>query len=169
MQLMLKKRIRDSKNSDVRLNITSMMDMFTIILIFLLKSYSVNTVNTTPQENLRLPSSTSETRPSEGLGIAVLKDRILLDKKDIIPLDNGLVPQNRLSRDGKTIPVLSVALKKELKKARFIAKNNKNYEFKGTIIVQADKSIPFKTLKKIMYTTGVAGYTDFRFAVVSNE
>jgi len=153
MQLMLKKRIRDSKNSDVRLNITSMMDMFTIILIFLLKSYSVNTVNITPQENLRLPSSTSETRPSEGLGIAVLKDRILLG----------------LSRDGKTIPVLSVALKKELKKARFIAKNNKNYEFKGTIIVQADKSIPFKTLKKIMYTTGVAGYTDFRFAVVSNE
>jgi len=166
---MSKKRLRISNDSDVRLNITSMMDMFTIILIFLLKSYSADPVNITPHDNLRLPYSTSETPPEEGLTIAVLKDKIVFDKMELLPINDGLIDKKFLSSDEKTIPALQKALRKELKKSEFIAQNNKNYKFKGTIIIQSDKTIPFKTLKKIMYTTGISGYSDFRFAVVSNE
>jgi biopolymer transport protein ExbD len=166
---MSKKRLRDSKEGEVKLNITSMMDMFTIILIFLLKSYSVNPVNITPNDKLRLPSSTSQTAPEEGLSIAILKDKVVLDKKDLIPMEDGKINRKYLASDGKTILLLEKALKKELEKSKFIAKNNKDYKFKGTIVIQADKTISFKTLKKIMYTTGVSGYSDFRFAVVSND
>jgi len=105
----------------------------------------------------------------EGLGIMILKDRIVLDKNDIIPLKKGIISSKHLARDGKTIPALFEALRKELKKSSFIAGKNSSFQFKGTIIVQADKTIPFKTLKKIMYTTGTAGYADFKFAVVSDE
>ena len=44
---------------DVKLNITSMMDMFTIILVFLLKNFSTEG-NLTPADNLTLPKSTVE-------------------------------------------------------------------------------------------------------------
>ena len=154
---------------EMGLNITSMLDMFTIILLFLLKSYSSSSVNITPNENLQLPISTNDKDPEEGLGLSLLKNKITLDNKDIIPLQNGRVPKIHIGKDGRSIMALVAALKKERKKAEYIARNNKSYEFKGTVIIQADKDLEFEMLKKVLFTLGVSGYADFRFAVVKDE
>jgi biopolymer transport protein ExbD len=156
-------------DENMTLNITSMMDMFTIILIFLLKSYSVNTINITPNDNLRLPTSIHDKAPEEGLDMAILKTKMVLNKKDIIDLDDGIISKKHLGQDGRTIVALAEALGVEKQKTAYIAKRNKDYKFKGTIIIQADKDLPFDTLKKVLFTTGMSGYADFRFAVVNDE
>ena len=42
-------------------------------------------------------------------------------------------------------------------------------KFKGDIIIQADKHIRFRLLKKIMYTCGQQGYNNFSLAVLKKE
>ena len=61
------------------LNITSMMDMFTIILVFLLKSFSADGSILTNADNLVLPNSESKKKPQEvNLQVAVTNDMIWL-------------------------------------------------------------------------------------------
>lgn len=44
---------------------------------------------------------------------------------------------------------------------------NDSFEFDGKILVQADRSLPYDLLKRVMYTSMMAGYSDVKFAVVS--
>ncbi len=165
----LRRRKKNRDDEEMKLNITSMMDMFTIILIFLLKSYSVSPVNITPNDNLSLPTSISKEEPEEGVSLLILKNKIVLNKDDVAPLVNGIISTDVLDKSGRNIIPLANALKTAKGKTDRLEKLTDNYEFKGTIIIQADRTIPFKTLKKVLFTTGLSGFRDFKFVVMNDE
>ena len=64
---------------DDELNITSMMDMMTIILVFLLKSVGSSEVEVRTSDNLKLPYSTNKAPPVLTVSVVVQKDAILVD------------------------------------------------------------------------------------------
>jgi biopolymer transport protein ExbD len=53
------------------------------------------------------------------------------------------------------------------KKTQEIAKQNESVKFEGKVVFQADQALNYALLKKVMYTAVLAGYSDFKLAVVT--
>jgi len=75
--------------ADDELNITSMMDMMTIILVFLLKSFSATTITVKPSDTLMLPKSNAEKDPSVAVNVIIAQDKIIVEDKVILELDSA--------------------------------------------------------------------------------
>jgi biopolymer transport protein ExbD len=161
--------LRKNQDGTFALQITSMIDMFTIILVFLLKSYASSSVEIAVNQNVRLPSSTASGAPVEALKLIVSTKGIFVDDKLVAAVENGQVDKSVLdSKDEKFIRPLYDALKVQADKSKAIAKENTDVNFEGKVIFQADQGLDYRLLKKVMYTSSFAGYTDFKFAVVSS-
>jgi len=79
------------KNQTFGLNITSMTDMFTILLVFLLQTYSTNDVQIDPVEGVRLPASTTDRNPVEGVKISLSATELKFDKNKIAGVQNDAI------------------------------------------------------------------------------
>ena len=133
------------------LNMVSLMDIFTILVFFLLVNASSSEVLPTPK-NVVLPSASSEKSPAQNLVIAVNNDIISLQGKPIINA------RDAMKDSSKTIKPLFDALKKMSAKGKGIV------DKKG-VTIMGDKQIPYALLKKIMLTCAGAEYTKLSFAV----
>jgi biopolymer transport protein ExbD len=156
------------KKDSGTLNITSMMDMFTIILVFLLKSFSAEGSLLTNADNLVLPNSASKKKPSEvSLQLAVTQDMILLDNQAVVPTEDArnISPEEPDPIITKLEEKLKVCLAQEEEMVRMGALN----AVQGKIIVQVDKNIDFDVLFKIMNTCGKTGYNNMNFAVMERD
>lgn len=161
---------QNNKKATFTLQLTAMVDMFTIMIVFLLKSYSTSAVHITPQKGLKLPQSSSYTQPVEALKLIVSLDGIYIEDKQIIPLKQGEL--NKLdvdSNDPDFIRGLYEVLDKQAEKSKSIAEENTEHAFEGKVVMQADSRLNYKLLKKVMYTSSMAGYADLRLATISVE
>lgn len=158
----LKRRSRRSPG-EATLTLTSLMDMFTIILLFLLVSYSTEGEMATADPKFKLPVSTSLKKPDMRLIIQVTPDEIIIDGGKVAEVKEAIENQDYI------ITPLLEALDSNTKKVEFIAMNNPSFKFKGDVIVQGDRRIPFILLEKIMVTCGQAGYGNISLAVLSRE
>jgi biopolymer transport protein ExbD len=150
------------------LNITSMMDMFTIILVFLLKSFSAEGSLLTNADNLVLPNSESKKKPQEvNLQLAVSNDMILVDNQPIVPTDD--IRKIPADDPDPTAGKLEEKLKACYAQEEEMVKRGALNSVQGKIIVQVDKNIDFDVLFKVMNTCGKVGYNDMNFAVMERE
>lgn len=168
MSRLLRQDLRTTGDGTFLLQITSMVDMFTIILVFLLKSFSVSAVQIDPHKDLALPQSLSTSNPIEGVKMVVTKTGIFIEDKEIITYkENNTRAIFTDKTDPKFIPDLFQELEVHAKKSRDIAEVNKELGFDGNLILQADETMPYSFLKKVMYTSMVAGYSNIKLAVIS--
>lgn len=155
--------VRKKRPIQFTLKLTSMIDMFTILLIFLLKSFSAEGQIMTVAPDLQLPESTAQKPPQSVSVIAVTNEWILLDGKQIVPVSEVILSKQLL------IPRLA----KELKNLRVISEKvgeiSADMGFTGKISIQGDKQIPYQLLKSVMYTCGQIGYNDMLLAVMKLE
>jgi biopolymer transport protein ExbD len=158
----LVKALQKNQQSTFGLQITSMIDMFTIILVFLLKSYAASSVDLTPSKNLILPASTSQEAAVEALKMTVTAEAIFVDDKEVMKVD-----LRSLSSKDEVIKPLYDSLMVQAQKSKNIASKNDSVIFEGKVIMQADQSLNYAYLKKVMYTAALAGYSDFKFAVIA--
>ena len=143
------------------LSLTSMMDVMTIILVFLIKQVDTEGQLVTAAENLVLPNSTSMKVPKEvSLGLVVDQNWVLIDGQQII--ETSKVSE----QDSLLVEALDVVLKekRETEKAALIAKGESD-EGGGNIIVQLDKNTYYDIMYKVMATCGASGFTNVAFAV----
>ncbi|HHL71046.1 MAG TPA: biopolymer transporter ExbD [Bacteroidetes bacterium] len=155
---------RTRRSADMRLRLTSMIDMFTILLVFLLKSYSAEGQIITVTDDLRLPDSTAEKPPASSPVVIVTDRMILLDGEAVASIAE-------VERLQKTLTIRNLrnglAEKKEISEA--LGRENEALGFKGIVTIQGDREIPFRILKKIMVTCGQAGYSNILLAVNQKE
>lgn len=174
----LKKARRPS--ADAGLNITSMMDMMTIILVFLLKSFSSSDVSVAPSDQLQLPTSTTQKAPELAVNLVVAKNQIVVDGVPVISMtlapdsDNpgqSLVAVPEDEKRGQVITKLYDRLLEKAEAAKTLAEQSGNEEhaFKGRILIQCDKELPFSVLREVMYTAGQAQFGEFKFVVYKTE
>ncbi len=153
-----------------KIQITSMVDMFVILLVFLLKSYSTSPVNITPSDKLTLPVSTSTKAPDDVLKLVVSKSGIFVEDEKVVDLNDGVLDVKDVDEsDTQFIRSLYSALDEQAKKSKNIAAVNEEIEFDGKVIMQADRSLPYDLLRKVMYTSMMAGYSDVKIAVYTKE
>jgi len=146
-------QIHHSRKNDrnASLNMVSLMDIFTILVFFLLVNATSAEVLPTPQK-VTLPDSISERIPLKTLVITVNSEHISLQGQHIMNV------QQALESELKTIKPLFEALKKQALESRHIANRQ-------AVTIMADKQIPYALLKKIMLTCAGAEFTNLSFAV----
>lgn len=145
------------------LNLTPMVDMFTIILVFLVMSVSTSNVQVTSVDGLTLPPSSADTVPDEALKLVVTNKGIYIDEQKILDLNAGMLDKSQAdAKDPNFIRPLFEELDKHAKKAEEIQKQNPELKFTGQYILQADQSLNYAVLKKVIYTSMLAGYADLR-------
>jgi biopolymer transport protein ExbD len=161
--------IDKSSPSTFKIQITSMVDMFVILLVFLLKSYSTSPVAITPSDKLTLPASTSTKDPVDALRVLVSRDGVFVEDKKILELRNGQIDSKDVdATDLQFIRALYSELDTQAQKSRSIASEGDAVDFGGKVIMQADRSLPYELLRKVMYTSMMAGYSDVKIAVIAN-
>jgi len=166
---MRRKRQREA----AKLNITSLLDMFTIMLLFLLVNFSAKQENTKIHPGLALPHSEAELDAVDAIDVVLTKEKLLLEDKVVVKLKHGRFSRDYMDGD-KIKPFYSalVRLKKRYDRQRKLAsvkkgKNGKKKDKnKQVILFQSDKTIAFNTVDKVMMTTAQAGFPNFKFAVL---
>ena len=156
------------KKHNASMNITSLMDVLTILLLFLLKNYSADGSLLTNADNLVLPNSESKLKPTEvNLQVAVSQDMILLDNQAVAPTEDARnIPQED---PDPIITKLEERLKAALAQEEEMVRMGALHAVQGKVIVQVDKNIDFDVLFKIMNTCGKAGYNNMNFAVMERD
>lgn len=171
MRRAVDKFIRDNKKSTFSIQLTSMVDMFTILIVFLLKSQSSSAVQVTPQKGLELPHSASQQEAqSEAVKLVVTEEGVFVQDEMVVVIKDGRIEKAAFDKsDPDFIRPLYEALDKEAEKVQKIAEKNSELKFDGKVIMQASKTLPYDLLKKVMYTSSVAGYADFKMATFAIE
>lgn len=158
----MKKYAMRAAPSTFKIQITSMVDMFVILLVFLLKSFSTSPINIAPREGMVLPASSSVTDPVDVAKVIISNDGVYLNDEQVLTLDKGSVPTKELdSRDSRFIKSLYKALMEQAKGAK--------PETAGQLLLQADRELSYQQLEKILFTSGAAGFSDVKLAVLSKD
>ncbi len=141
--------------------LTSLVDVMTVLLIYMIQSFSGEGEIITSTKDLQLPYSSAKKKPELTVTISITNKDILIENERVASVDAVL------ATDDMIIPSLSVWLADRRTKTEKIEKYSTKTKFKGDITILGDKRIRFRLLKKIMYTCGQEGFNNFKLAVLS--
>ena len=151
-------------NSTFSLNITSMTDMFTLLLVFLLQNFSTSTVEIKPIDGLNLPVSNSYKNPVDVLQVSISLQDIRVSDKIVAKVANRQIASADVDpQDSNFIQPLFKELQERAKDPK--AKKTDD-EDNGQILVQADQNLHYQTLRKVMYTASMAGFPHVKLITV---
>ena len=139
------------------MNLTSLMDVFTILVFFLLFHASSSEVMEAPKQ-IKLPDSVVETKPRETVVIMVSPEVVLVQGEAVVSTTELL--ENKI----ETVSEITERLK-QLER-NIIGISTKAIVESKEVTILADKTIPFKALKKIMSTCTGSGYGRISLAVL---
>ena len=151
------RRMERSRKPFTGLNLTSLMDVFTILVFFLLANSSTSEVLSTPKQ-IKLPDSVVETKPRETVVIMVSPETVLVQGEAVINTPDILEEQ------GENIP--AIAQKLDLLERNVIGISTQTAVASKEVTILADKTIPYRVLKKIMTTCTGSGYERISLAVI---
>jgi biopolymer transport protein ExbD len=157
---------RERDDNDVSLNITPMMDIFTIILVFLLKAYSAQGQLVTPARGLLLPTSSVQKVATEALSVKVMSNQLLLEDK--VVLDEDAFKEVFSDSSNDIIVPLYDLLVRHAEEAKKTAETFGG-TFSGKVTIQGDLQLPFKFLTKVMNTCGQTGYSVMKLLVYRED
>ncbi len=143
-----------------KLQITSMMDMFTIILIFLLFSFSNNPESMDLEKGVFLPESNSKLDYKDSIRLVLTQDSLKLDGEIVSVVKEGIL---------ENMDVLFEKLKGYREVADKLKATMPEEERREHILFMCDKTHSFKIINSIVKTAGRAGYPNFQFAVVEKK
>ena len=157
-----KRAARNARHSNaLDMNLVSLIDVFTILIFFLLSNSGVETL---PAAAVHLPESTAKADPKQTLVVAISPSEITVEGRkvaDVAPL----MAANATAADD-TIPGLKAEL--DAIAARPVAQAE-NAAKAHAVTIMGDKDIPYQLLRKVMYTAARADFTDVSFAVNRKE
>jgi biopolymer transport protein ExbD len=151
------RRMDRSRKKIAGLNLTSLMDVFTILVFFLLANSSSSEVLSTPKQ-ITLPDSIVESKPRETVVIMVSPDHVLVQGEAIVAIVDLI--------NSKNAAIPEITKKLGQLEQNIIGISTKAAAESKEITILADKSIPFRILKKVMSTCTASGYGRISLAVI---
>lgn len=153
-----KKRV----NGEFSLQITSMADIFMILLVFLLKNYATSITNIAPTAQMSLPEvSAAPGIPKDSLKIEVSRDSITVDDKPALALHDFMFTADEMA-NGESSPTISNLLNAERKKTP-------DPNMDSALVVMADEGTPYSTIKRVVASAAGAGFVDLQLLVVQTQ
>jgi biopolymer transport protein ExbD len=139
----------------VDMNLVSLIDVFTILIFFLLSSASGVELLASPKA-VKLPESFTEKTPKETIVVVVNGSDILVDGRKVANVSDVMATQ------GDLISPLKDEL--DLLANRQVVRAENQAQTKA-ITIMGDQNIPYQLLRKVMYTSARANFSDVSFAV----
>jgi biopolymer transport protein ExbD len=151
-----KRAARKERNKQqLDLNLVSLIDIFTILIFFLLSA--ATEVETLPSfKAVKLPESNAEAQPKQTIVVTVSGEEIIVDGRKVADVADVM------KQADDVIPTLKAELEL-LAKRQVIRKENQATQTAVTIM--GDKDIPYRLLRKVMVTSARANFSDVSFAV----
>lgn len=153
----MKRMTRQSKAGAGGLSLVSLMDVFTILVFFLLVNSSSSDVME-PPKNIKLPDSAVETKPRETVIVMITPTQILVQGEPVISTQEVI--------DSKIAIIEQVKDRLNLQKKKVIGINTKTVSQSKEITVLAHRTVPFHLMKKVMASCTSAGYGKISLAVI---
>lgn len=160
-------RRRRRQTETANIQITAMADIFIVILVFLLKSFSASwdtLRNVSLKDGIKLPRVKSGIWEKEGLKVRIAENMVEVNGIVVSKLSNWTFAGNDLNHDlqgdNGTSKSLNDALRGERERDRD--------HFQGVWVV-ADRRAPYRTIQTVLASAALQGFTDFRLAVVRDE
>jgi biopolymer transport protein ExbD len=160
-ELLLRRRKRVVGDLISGLNLTAMMDVMTILLVFLLKQYASAPENITLNEDLKPPASTSPANLVPSVSVLISKSTIMVDQKAVLKVSGGKVVSSDPA--GPYGPLAS-ALSQRVETIKAIADRG-GAPFDGNLMIIADEDAPYGLVADVMYQAGKAQFTAWRLVV----
>lgn len=179
----VRKYRREAENEAGELNIIPMLDMMTILLVFLLKSYGAADISVTMNDDLTPPTSTATLMPVQTITVTVTKKEIAVGDKAVIALVEGAdgiptVPDSaRDASQGLLIKPVKEALDAEIEKLDTMmiynptmrAQADTEKDPRRLLTVVGDKDMSYELLFSVLGTAGQSGLKYFKFLVISKN
>ena len=151
-----------ARNKQPALNLVSLMDVFTILVFFLLVSSS-NVQQLPKKKDIRLPVSVATKAPKETLIISITQKSILVQGKRIINIQQAMANE---------LPLID-SLEKELKfhatkTQRPVIVDKKKKKGKA-VTIMGDENVSYDLLRKVLATCRQANYTQIAFAAMQKS
>lgn len=146
------------------LRMTSMMDILTVLLLFLLKSFVVGGEAINPPPGIELPNSSAESQPEISLIIAIDDESIFLGGERVATI------RETVESDDLIIEGLDAKLQSVIEQRDDLASRRGQTEFEDEIVtIQGDRRIEFRVLRKVMYTLNYNGFDNIALAVIKTS
>jgi len=143
------------------LNLTAMMDVMTILLVYLIKVYADAPESITLNDNLRPPTSSAPDNIVPSVSVMITKTGILVEQKLALTVENGQIvtedPKNRYQP-------LSQALSARVEIIKAVEMRGGS-PFDGNLMIIADEATPYDLVSNVLYQAGKVGFTSYRLVV----
>ncbi len=161
------KRKRLKTRGEAKVSLNSMMDMMTIILLFLLKSFSASGQLLTPAQGINLPHSTSEEDLRQSMMVILMpNDGLMLNQegRPFEELPRIATPADLAVEDQVIIDNLANMIME-----RQISNQNLNIPPMTDMTIQADEAVPYSWVLKVIQTATEAQITTFDFVIIKSS
>ncbi len=139
------------------LNLVSLMDVFTILVFFLLVNSSSSDVME-PPKNIQLPDSVVETKPRETVIVMITPEQILVQGEPVISTQEAI--------DSKSVIIEPIKQRLILQRKKIIGISTQAVSKSNEVTVLAQRTVPFHLMKKVMASCASAGYGKISLAVI---
>ena len=140
--------------------LTSLMDVFTILVFFLLVNSGTSELLQTPRDMV-LPESVVEVKPRETVVIYVNQDEVIVQGEPVVRIADIIA-----AGGGDIVPIMMRLAELQ---DRVIGVRTQTVSQSKEVTILADKSIPFSIVKQVMSTCTAQGYERISLAGVQNE
>lgn len=151
------KRMSRNRGKITKMNLTSLMDVFTILVFFLLvNSGSVELVEA--PKNVKLPESGVETKPRETVVIFVSPEDVMVQGQVVARVADIF--------EGKSGSTEAIMARLATIRDSIVGPNTMAVAASQEVTILADKTVPFLVVRKIMSTCTDEGYENVSLAVI---
>jgi len=150
------------------INIAPLMDVMTIILIFLLVNFSAQDSSYDAPKELRLPVSSSLSPPRDSIHLILSKKELLLGNAVVAHISGQEFWPEELNDAGIIQPLMS-RLRDRANKARDIGASQAVGVGRSPVFFQAHDELSFGLLEQVMRTAAMSGFRDIHLAVFNPD
>jgi biopolymer transport protein ExbD len=147
-------------NEDMALQITSMADVFMILLVFLLKTYSAGVSSITPPQGMKLPVAVQSERIVEALKVEISESWVRLDGQAVLTMTDYKFNAGDLGTGGSVKP-LQDGFAKHME--------GRPADQPNQLLVLADQRTPYAVLKTVLNTAALTGWKEYKLVVVEDK
>jgi biopolymer transport protein ExbD len=149
------KRMSRNKAGVPKMNLTSLMDVFTILVFFLLVNSGQSEILDAPKQ-VQLPESNIDSKPRETVVIYVSPEEVVVQGEPVISMQDLMATQGSIEPISARLGMLKDVV---------VGRSTQVVAASQEVTVLADKSIPFDVIRRILSTCTSQGYTNISLAV----
>lgn len=152
----MKRMARSKRSRVISLSLTSLMDVFTILVLYLLVNQSTGTV-LEPPKNIKLPDSVVMVKPRDTLVVTVSNEDVTVQGVAVATVADVMASEDDV--------IEAIRDRMEQIKASAIGINAESESNRAEVTVMGHRTVHFKVLKRVMASCTAAGFTKVSLAV----